>query len=42
MSEHNVAIVRAILERDDTWDKEEILAALPEMIPALFGDPALV
>ena len=40
MSEQNVAIVRAIFERDDTWDKEEILAALPEMIPALFAPDA--
>ena len=40
MSEQNVAIVRAIFERDDTWDKEEILAALPEKIPALFAPDA--
>lgn len=36
MSEENVAIVRAILEADATASKEEILKALPEVIPAVF------
>lgn len=36
MSEENVAIVRAIFEADATISKDEILKALPELIPALF------
>ena len=40
MSEHNVAIVRAIFEGDSAMSKEAILAALPEAIPALFHPDA--
>ena len=36
MSEENVAIVRAIFEADATTSKEDILTALPALIPALF------
>jgi ketosteroid isomerase-like protein len=36
MSAENVAIVRAIFEADATASKEEILRALPEVIPVLF------
>jgi ketosteroid isomerase-like protein len=40
VSEENVAIVRAIFEGDSSLDKEAILAALPEVIPALFHPDA--
>jgi hypothetical protein len=40
VSEENVAIVRAIFETDVTTSKEDILKALPEMIPALFHPDA--
>jgi ketosteroid isomerase-like protein len=36
VSEENVAVVRAIFEADAMASKDEILAALPEMIPVLF------
>ena len=36
MSEENIAIVRAIFQTDATAGKEQILKALPEVIPALF------
>jgi ketosteroid isomerase-like protein len=36
VSEENVAIVRAIFDADSTASKEEILKALPEVIPVLF------
>ena len=40
MSEENVAIVRAIFEADATTSKEDILTALPALIPALFHPDA--
>jgi ketosteroid isomerase-like protein len=40
VSEENVAIVRAILETDAATSKEEILKALPELIPVLFHEDA--
>src|SRR5437764_10908258 len=40
MSEENVAIVRAIFEGGVSTNKEAILAALPEVVPALFHPDA--
>jgi ketosteroid isomerase-like protein len=40
VSEENVAIVRAMFEAGGSTSKEEILAALPEAIPALFHPDA--
>jgi ketosteroid isomerase-like protein len=40
MSEANVAIVRAIFEGGGATSKEAILAALPEVVPALFHPDA--
>jgi ketosteroid isomerase-like protein len=40
VSEENVAIIRAIFEADAMASKDEILAALPEMIPVLFHPDA--
>ena len=40
MSEENVAIVRAIFEGGASTNKEAILAALPEVVPALFHPDA--
>jgi ketosteroid isomerase-like protein len=40
VSEENVAIVRAIFDGGGTTSKEEILRALPEVIPALFHPDA--
>lgn len=40
MSADNVAIVRAIFEADATTSKQEMLKALPEVVPALFHPDA--
>jgi ketosteroid isomerase-like protein len=40
MSEQNVAIVRALFDSGGAESKEAILAALPEVIPALFAADA--
>lgn len=40
MSEANVAIVRAIFENDQAASKDAILAALPQVIPAIFHPDA--
>ena len=40
MSEENVAIVRALFESGGAANKQTILAALPEAIPALFDPDA--
>jgi ketosteroid isomerase-like protein len=41
VSEEHVAIVRAIFEAEATTSKEDILRALPELIPALFHTDAV-
>jgi ketosteroid isomerase-like protein len=40
VSEENVAIIKAIFEADATTSKDEILQALPNLIPALFHPDA--
>jgi ketosteroid isomerase-like protein len=40
VSEENVAIIKAIFEADATTSKDEILQALPNLIPAPFHPDA--